>query len=86
MQIHLTDTELAALCGMTPQNLRITYKKNPNPIKQRLYEFLKLGAQTWLAQEGIKKKNQELLNIIQNMEPIVLQEKERKGRKIENFD
>jgi len=82
----LTDNNLAALCGMTPNNLRMTYKKNPDPVKQRVYEFLRLGAQTWLEKQEKQVKNKELVEFLKNMEPIEIEVPVRKGRTIASLD
>lgn len=94
----LTDTNLAALCGMTPNNLRMTYKKNPDPIKKRVYEFLRLGAEAWLEKQEKQAKNKELILFLEelktsksNMFSDIADSVEyvnslRKGRDIASFD
>jgi len=82
----MTDAQLAALCGMTAQNLRITYKKSKDPIKQRVYEFLRLGAEIWIEQNDKTQKSKDMLKFLKTMKPIEIEPIERRGRKIESFD
>ena len=39
----LTDLKICELIGTSPQNLRATYKKSPNPKKRFMYQALKAG-------------------------------------------
>lgn len=94
----LTDNNLATLCGMTPNNLRMTYKKNPDPVKQRVYQFLRLGAEAWLEKQEQQKQNKELISFLEKLKTdkqnlfedvdnsIEYVNNLRKGRKIESFD
>lgn len=82
----LTDNNLAALCGMTPNNLRMTYKKNPDPAKQRVYQFLRLGAEAWLDRQSKENKNRELIKFLKEMEPIEIEVPTRRGRAIASID
>lgn len=82
----LTDNNLAALCGMTPNNLRMTYKKNPDPVKQRVYQFLRLGAEAWLEKQSKENKNRELVEFLRGMEPIEIEAPVRRGRTIASID
>jgi len=94
----LTDNQLAELCGMTSNNLRMTYKKNQDPIKQRVYQFLRLGAVQWLESQKKQAKNRELIEFLQKMKTSKLESfgevndsveyvnKLRKGREIASFD
>jgi hypothetical protein len=94
----LTDNQLAELCGMTSNNLRMTYKKNSDPIKQRVYQFLRLGAEQWLELQKKQAKNKELIELLQTMKTKKLESFEdindsveyvnklRKGREIASFD
>jgi hypothetical protein len=94
----LTDSRLAALCGMTPNNLRMTYKKNPDPTKQRVYEFLRMGAEAWLKKQERDAKNKELIEFLEELktpkgemfehitDSVAHVKDLRKGRAIESFD
>ena len=94
----LTDSALAALCGMTPNNLRQTYKKNSDPAKQRVYEFLRLGAEAWLKKQERDAKNKELIEFLEELktpkgemfehitDSVAHVKSLRKGRAIESFD
>lgn len=66
----MSDIQLAKLLGMTPQNLRATYKKSADPTKRRVYEIMRLGAEAWLQKERRKEKNSALIEFIANLEPL----------------
>lgn len=54
----MTDTRLCELVGMTPQNLRATYKKSDNPKKRFMYDALKIGAEILTGEQNGSKKKQ----------------------------
>lgn len=82
----LTDSHLAELCGMTSNNLRMTYKKNPDPTKQRVYEFLRLGAEAWIERQEKSVKTKELVEFLKQMEPIEIDVPIRRSRAIASLD
>lgn len=44
--IKMTDLKICELIGMSPQNLRATYKKSDDKKKRLMYEALKIGLET----------------------------------------
>lgn len=54
---YMTDLKICELIGMSPQNLRATYKKSDDPKKRLMYEALKIGL------EIIEKRKKSVIKI-----------------------